>query len=73
MRLPAFASILLLVAACGGTSSETPWPREPENVDLGPAGERATEDAPFEQGSKPGEAAPATIADPQDPALAPRK
>jgi hypothetical protein len=27
------------LAACGGTSSETPWPVEPDDVDLGPAGE----------------------------------
>lgn len=27
------------LAACGGSSSETPWPAEPENAALGPAGE----------------------------------
>lgn len=27
------------LAACGGSSSETPWPAEPENAPLGPAGE----------------------------------
>lgn len=28
------------LAACGGSSSETPWPAEPENASLlGPAGE----------------------------------
>ena len=27
------------LAACGGTASETPWPAEPENAALGPAGE----------------------------------
>ena len=28
-----------VLAACGGSSSETPWPAEPENAALGPAGE----------------------------------
>src|SRR5438270_90057 len=27
------------LSACGGSSSETPWPAEPENTVLGPAGE----------------------------------
>jgi hypothetical protein len=27
------------LVACGGSSSETPWPAEPENAALGPAGE----------------------------------
>ena len=27
------------LTACGGSSSETPWPAEPENAALGPAGE----------------------------------
>ena len=27
------------LAACGGSASETPWPAEPENAALGPAGE----------------------------------
>ena len=30
------------LAACGGSSSETPWPAEPENAALGPAGESST-------------------------------
>ncbi len=30
------------LAACGGSASETPWPAEPENAALGPAGESAT-------------------------------
>ena len=29
----------LAFAACGGSSSETPWPIEPETQPLGPAGE----------------------------------
>ncbi len=34
-------SLLILgsIAACGGSSSETPWPVEPEGPGLGPAGE----------------------------------
>lgn len=33
--------LLLVIGAvgCGGTNSETPWPVEPEDVDLGPEGE----------------------------------
>ncbi len=27
------------LAGCGGTNSETPWPIEPDDVDLGPEGE----------------------------------
>jgi hypothetical protein len=34
---------LLLLAACGGSSAESPWPPEPPDVDLGPAGEREAE------------------------------
>ena len=30
------------LAACGGSSSEPPWPAEPANAALGPAGESAT-------------------------------
>jgi hypothetical protein len=30
---------LAAMAACGGSSSETPWPAEPLNTDPGPAGE----------------------------------
>jgi hypothetical protein len=29
------------LVACGGSSSETPWPAEPSNAALGPAGEAA--------------------------------
>ncbi|WP_433931918.1 hypothetical protein AB3662_46095 [Sorangium cellulosum] len=31
----------LLLGACGGSSSETPWPAEPEAPALGPADEAA--------------------------------
>ncbi|KYF89323.1 hypothetical protein BE20_12725 [Sorangium cellulosum] len=33
----------LLIGACGGSSSETPWPAEPERPALGPADEAAPE------------------------------
>lgn len=29
----------LWLVACGGSASESPWPPEPSDVDLGPAGE----------------------------------
>jgi hypothetical protein len=49
-------SILAMLAAaalssCGGTSSETPWPTEPQGTALGPAGEsgaRADTELPSE-------------------------
>ncbi|AUX27308.1 hypothetical protein SOCEGT47_078950 [Sorangium cellulosum] len=31
----------LLLGACGGSSSETPWPAEPETPALGPSDEGA--------------------------------
>ncbi len=36
------ALILAAAAACGGSSSETPWPVEPEASQLGPAQESLT-------------------------------
>ncbi len=41
-----FAAAFALTVACTGTSSETPWPAEPADVDLGPAAEeeRASQD-----------------------------
>ena len=33
------ASSLSLLAGCGGSSSETPWPKEPPGRHVGPAGE----------------------------------
>jgi hypothetical protein len=36
--------VLFACAACGGSSSETPWPVEPDNVDLGPVGESRAEE-----------------------------
>ena len=37
-------SLSLPLSACGGSASETPWPVEPENIDLGPAGETRRND-----------------------------
>jgi hypothetical protein len=37
---------LLAAAGCGGSSSETPWPAEPEGPALGPAGESAPANTP---------------------------
>lgn len=47
----AFATIACaLVAACGGSSTESPWPVPPDNLVLGPEGEdgkpRGTSGAP---------------------------
>jgi len=36
----------LSLASCGGSASETPWPVEPDNVDLGPIGESRAEEEP---------------------------
>ncbi len=39
---PILLAILAAVAAsCGGSSSETPWPVEPDPSKLGPSGEAA--------------------------------
>jgi hypothetical protein len=47
MRLRRLPLILLTLAAgCGGSSSETPWPVEPDAPALGPAGESAPANAP---------------------------
>ncbi len=35
--------LVLTVAACGGSSSETPWPVEPIDDGVGPAGESVDE------------------------------
>ena len=36
---PALLLLLAAAVSCGGSSSETPWPVEPEAAQLGPAGE----------------------------------
>jgi hypothetical protein len=33
--------LVALASGCGGSSSETPWPAEPEGPALGPSGETA--------------------------------
>ena len=43
-------ALLLAAAACGGSSSETPWPVEPEAVQLGPSQENLTPPAITERG-----------------------
>jgi hypothetical protein len=72
VRFACVFAVLGLVG-CGGSSSETPWPREPDDVDLGPAGEKETEEAPFTGGERSPDPAPATIADPNDPATTPAR
>lgn len=53
------------LAACSGSSSESPWPVEPLDTDPGPAGEKlqrgnviATEDLPNNYGAGGGEPEP---------------
>ncbi|WP_437943570.1 hypothetical protein WMF27_43795 [Sorangium sp. So ce281] len=43
---------MLLLGACGGSSSETPWPAEPRGPALGPTDE-ASSDGPAEPGAAP--------------------
>jgi hypothetical protein len=54
--------------ACGGTSSESPWPIEPEHKDLGPTAEASS----FVR-SGPAEAHPRDDADERPDAGKPRK
>lgn len=53
------------IAGCGGSASETPWPVEPDNIDLGPAGEtRRDEDLtkkPDDKAEKAPETPPAKV------------
>jgi hypothetical protein len=37
------------LGACGGSASETPWPTEPDDVDLGPLGESQREEDPVQK------------------------
>jgi len=55
--MAAAAAVGLL--ACGGTSSETPWPVEPESRPLGPSGETAPPAAEVPS-AEPGPAEPHT-------------
>jgi hypothetical protein len=70
---PLAPSVLLVALAaafsgCGGSGSETPWPVEPDDVDLGPEGEaRMWED----KGGKKVEDAPARKAAPPPPPAEP--
>jgi len=41
----------LHLAGCGGSASQTPFPPEPNDVDLGPAGEQEKADAPYKRGA----------------------
>jgi hypothetical protein len=72
--LPILTGALLLVAsACGGSASETPWPVEPDNVDLGPVGEsRAEEEGTARPGSS---SAPSDRREPamEDETIAPQR
>ncbi len=49
----------LALSACGGSASETPWPVEPENIDLGPAGETKRADDLIKKPESSAEAASA--------------
>ena len=53
----ALASLALAFACtgCGGTNSETPWPVEPEDVELGPEGETRTNESRGAPASSSGE------------------
>ena len=43
------------LVGCGGSASETPWPVEPDNVDLGPSGENRRDDGSVQPKAAPGE------------------
>ena len=47
------------VVACGGTSSETPWPVEPDEQPLGPSAESNAPPAVTDPGPAPEEDMPA--------------
>lgn len=57
--------VTVSVVACGGSSSETPWPVEPDDVNLGPSGEAP---AP---GGKRTPAAPSITTPPPAPSTEP--
>jgi hypothetical protein len=59
----------LALVACGGSSSETPWPVEPVNADMGPAGESSARPA----ANEPGAPAPSGEAPKRVPAAKPAK
>jgi hypothetical protein len=45
LRGTTLALFAMITFGCAGSSSETPWPPEPADVDLGPAGEARTDEA----------------------------
>jgi hypothetical protein len=47
------AILAALAASCGGSSSETPWPVEPDPSKLGPSGEAAIPPLVDEDAGKP--------------------
>jgi hypothetical protein len=42
LNLAIVLALALSASGCGGSSSETPWPAEPEGKTLGPSGEKAS-------------------------------
>jgi hypothetical protein len=60
------------VAGCGGTNSETPWPVEPDDVDLGPEGEVRTNEQLAPSGSKTAPTKPKPTATPEEEPEAPK-
>lgn len=50
---PLVIALAALAASCGGSSSETPWPVEPDPSVLGPRGENATPPLIEEDAGKP--------------------
>jgi hypothetical protein len=63
---PSLAVLIAALAGCGGSASQTPFPPEPSDVDLGPAGEQEKADAPYKRG--PAEASTGAAVDDEAPA-----
>lgn len=69
------ATSLAAAGGCGGTSSETPWPVEPDDVDLGPNADKPPDERSLAKpnaavAAPPEDAEPATT-DPVDETEAP--
>lgn len=63
------ATACLAIAGCGGSASETPWPVEPVNADVGPTGESSARPGANEaEPPPPATSAPAAPAKPAKPA-----
>jgi hypothetical protein len=45
----ALGLVASVLGGCGGSASETPWPTEPDDVDLGPIGESQREEDPAQK------------------------